>query len=44
MTRPARLIANVKTWRTIHTDYRRPIKTFPETISAVIDLHFSAIG
>jgi hypothetical protein len=24
----------------MHTDYRRPIETFPETISAVIGLHF----
>jgi hypothetical protein len=33
-------IANFKTWRIMHTDYRRPVKTFPETISAVIGLHF----
>jgi hypothetical protein len=24
----------------MHTDYRRPIETFPETISAVVGLHF----
>ena len=35
-------IANFKTWRIMHTDYRRPIKTFPETISAVTALHFYA--
>jgi len=35
-----RAIANFKTWRIAHTDYRRPLKTFPETISAVIALHF----
>ncbi|WP_255664984.1 transposase family protein [Nocardia sp. JCM 34519.1] len=34
------VIANLKTWRIIHTDYRRPIETFPETISTVIALHF----
>ena len=34
------VIANFKTWRIMHTDYRRPIETFPETISAVIGLHF----
>lgn len=34
------VIANFKTWRIMHTDYRRPIGTFPETISAVIGLHF----
>jgi hypothetical protein len=33
-------IANFKTWRIVHTDYRRPIETFSETISAVIALHF----
>jgi len=31
-----------KTWRVMHTDYRRPLATFPETISAVIALHFYA--
>ena len=35
-------IANVKTWRILHTDYRRPIDTFPTTISAVVALHFYA--
>jgi DDE superfamily endonuclease/Helix-turn-helix of DDE superfamily endonuclease len=34
------VIANFKTWRIMHTDYRRPIETFPETISAVVGLHF----
>jgi hypothetical protein len=24
----------------MHTDYRRPIETFPTTISAVVGLHF----
>jgi len=33
-------IANLKTWRILHTDYRRPINTFSNTISAVIALHF----
>jgi hypothetical protein len=33
-------IANFKTWRAMHTDYRRPIETFPEAISAVIALEF----
>jgi hypothetical protein len=36
------VIANFKTWRIMHTDYRRPLATFPETISAVIALHFYA--
>jgi hypothetical protein len=35
-----RAIANFKTWRILHTDYRRPFKTFAETISAVIALEF----
>ncbi len=35
-----RTIANFKTWRIMHTDYRRPINTFAETISTVIALHF----
>jgi len=34
------VIANFKTWRIMHTDYRRPIDTFAVTISAVIGLHF----
>lgn len=35
-----RTIANLKTWRILHTDYRRPLRTFPETISAVVALEF----
>ncbi len=35
-----RVIANFKTWRIMHTDYRRPLKTFAQTISTVIALHF----
>ena len=34
------VIANFKTWRIMHIDYRRPLATFPETISAVVGLHF----
>ena len=33
-------IANFKTWRIMHTDYRRPLATFGTTISTVIALHF----
>jgi hypothetical protein len=36
------VIANFKTWRIMHTDYRRPLATFAETISAVVALHFYA--
>jgi hypothetical protein len=38
------VIANFKTWRIMHTDYRRPLETFTETISAVVALHFYAIA
>jgi hypothetical protein len=34
------IIANFKTWRIMHTDYRRPFATFPTTIAAVVGLHF----
>lgn len=34
------VIANIKTWRILHTDYRRPLNTFRETITAVIGLQF----
>ena len=33
-------IANFKTWRIMHTDYRRPLDTFATTIAAVVALHF----
>lgn len=33
-----RTIANIKTWRILHTDYRRPYNTFHVTISTVIAL------
>jgi hypothetical protein len=39
-----RTIANFKTWRILHTDYRRPLTTFATTISAVIGLHFYAMS
>jgi len=35
-----RTIATIKTWRILHTDYRRPLHTFAETISTVIALEF----
>lgn len=35
-------IADLKTWRILHTDYRRPIATFATTISTVIALYFYA--
>lgn len=36
------VIANVKTWRILHTDYRRPIDTFKTSISTVVALIFYA--
>jgi DDE superfamily endonuclease len=39
-----RTIANFKTWRILHTDYRRPLATFTTTIATVIALHFYAIS
>lgn len=39
-----RTIANLKTWRILHIDYRRPLATFTTTISTVIALHFYQIG
>lgn len=38
------VIANLKTWRILHTDYRRPLRTFTEAISAVVSLHFYKIS
>ena len=34
------VILHFKNWRIMHTDYRRPIKTFATTIPAVVGLHF----
>lgn len=35
-----RAIANYKTWRIMHTDYRRPEHTYPAAFRAVRALHF----
>jgi hypothetical protein len=35
-----RAIANFKTWRCMHTDYRRPRHTYPIAFRAVRALHF----
>jgi hypothetical protein len=35
-----RVIAHFKTWRIMHTDYRRPLNTIATTISAVVGLYF----
>ena len=36
-----RAIANIKTWRVLHTGYRRPLDTFPETITAILGIIFT---
>ncbi len=36
-----RTITNLKTWRILHTDYRRPYRTFSDTIAAIIGLEFN---
>ena len=36
-----RVIANIKTWRVLHTGYTRPLDTFPETITAILGLIFT---
>ena len=33
-------ISHFKNWAIMHTDYRRPLKTFETAISAVVGLHF----
>jgi hypothetical protein len=38
----AKTIANFKTWRIMHTDYRRQLKFFQETVSTVVALHLCA--
>ena len=35
-----RVIAHFKNWEIMHTDYRRPLETFTETITTVIALQF----
>ena len=34
-----RTIAHIKSWRILHTDYRRPLHTFEQTITAALSLH-----
>lgn len=38
------VIANFKTWRIMHTDFRRPLETFTQTISTIVGLHFYKIS
>lgn len=39
-----RVIAHLKNWRILHTDYRRPIDSFPTTISAAVGLLFHSLA
>ena len=39
-----RVIAHLKNWRILHTDYRRPFHTFAQTITTVIALHFYTLA
>ena len=34
-----RTIAHIKPWRILHTDYRRPLHTFEQTITAALALY-----
>ena len=34
-----RTIAHIKSWRILHTDYRRPLRTFEQTITAALSLY-----
>ncbi len=36
-----RVIANIKTWRVLHTGYRRPPETFRTTITAILGIIFT---
>jgi hypothetical protein len=35
-----RAVANLKTWRILFTDYRRPLRTFLSSFHAAIGLYF----
>jgi len=39
-----RVIANLKNWRILHTDYRRPLESFTTTISAAVGLLFYSLA
>ncbi len=41
MSEIERMISNLKTWRILHADYRRPYETFSDTITAIIGLEFN---
>ena len=39
-----RVIAHLKNWRILHTDYRRPLESFATTISAAVGLLFYSMA
>jgi transposase len=39
-----RAIANIKVWRVLHTDHRRPLDTFQDTFHAAIGLYWFKIN
>ena len=38
-----RAIANIKTWRILHTDYRRPLHTYLDSFRAAVGLYFFTV-
>jgi hypothetical protein len=39
-----RAIAHLKNWTILHTDYRRPLRTFKQTITTAIGLYFFSLS
>jgi hypothetical protein len=39
-----RAVAHLKTWKILFTDYRRPLRTFPDSFRAAIGLYFFALS
>jgi hypothetical protein len=39
-----RAIANITTWRILHTDYRRPLRTFQDAFHAAVGLYWFTIN
>jgi len=39
-----RAIAHLKSWRILHTDYRRPLRTYVTSYKAAVGLYFFEVG
>ena len=39
-----RAIAHLKSWRILHTDYRRPLRTYAMSYRAAVGLYFSKLN